>query len=196
MREEQAKGNKRALARLYGGRAKYASRRKMVKPSEPAYQLSDEFYRCSARRDLGLAPTKDRVLPRQCAACGLGIAADGLHGQRCVYNSAFAKMRHDAIEQLLHETVRDGVGLAYRQEHGLPAAARTVPGLLLRMDNKVFLCDITVTDTLADSNLATACKGPARLANAAARRRLTSTTRRRQRWALFTCRSQSSPWAG
>ena len=69
VREEQAKGNKRGLARLYGGRAKYASRWKMVKPTELAYQLSDEFYRYSARRDLGLAPTK-----RQGAAtpmCGM-----------------------------------------------------------------------------------------------------------------------------
>ena len=30
----------------------------------------------------------------------MGVAADGLHGQRCVYNSAFAKLRHDSIVQL------------------------------------------------------------------------------------------------
>jgi len=38
-----------------------------------AYQLPDEFYRCSARRDLGLPPTEDRMLPRKCAACRLRV---------------------------------------------------------------------------------------------------------------------------
>ena len=28
------------------------------------------------------------MLPHKCSACGLGMAADGLHGQRCVYNSS------------------------------------------------------------------------------------------------------------
>lgn len=129
-----------------------------MRPTESAYQLPDEFYRYAARRDLGLPPTQDRVLPRQCSACGMGVAADGLHGQRCVFSSTFTKLRHDSIEVLLHNTIRDGVGHAYRQQHGLPAAERTVPDLVIVLDNKPFLCDITV-DTLADSNLATASKG-------------------------------------
>ena len=57
-----AAGAGRELARLYGGKAKHASRWKTAKPTEGAYQLSDEFYRYAARRDLGLPPTRDRVL--------------------------------------------------------------------------------------------------------------------------------------
>ena len=87
----------------------------------------------------------------------------------CVhYNSSYTKLRHDSIELLLHEAVRDGVGHAERQQRGLPAAGRTVPDLLIHMNNEVFLCDVTVTDTLADSNLATAASGPAKLAEEAA----------------------------
>ena len=37
------------------------------------------------------------------------------------------------------------------------------------MNGQVFLCDVTVADTLADSNQATAATGPARLAKEAAR---------------------------
>ena len=36
-------------------------------------------------------------------------------------------MRHDSVELLLHNTIRDGIGLAYRQQHGLPDADRTIP---------------------------------------------------------------------
>ena len=157
---------------MHGARAKYAPRWKLVKPTESAYQLSDEFYRYAARRDLGLPPTRDRVLPRQCPACGLGVAEDGLHGQRCIFNSATRKLRHDTIEVQLMETIRDGVGIAYRQQHNLPAAERTVPDLVIHLGNKTYLCDVTVTDTLADSNLATASGGPARLANAAAKKKV------------------------
>ena len=70
---------------------------------------------------------------------------------------------------LLHDAVRDGVGQAERQQRGLPAAGRTIPDLLIHMNGQVFLCDVTVADTLADSNLATAATGPARLAKEAAR---------------------------
>ena len=73
------------------------------------------------------------------------------------------------IEMLLHDAVRDGVGQAERQQRGLPAAGRTIPDLLIHMNGQVFLCDVTVADTLADSNLATAATGPARLAKEAAR---------------------------
>ena len=159
-----AAGAGRELARLYGGKAKHASRWKTAKPTEGAYQLSDEFYRYAARRDLGLPPTRDRVLPHRCGECGMGVAADGYHGQRCIHNSAFTKLRHDGIETLLHDVIRDGVGLAWRQQRGLSGAARTMPDLLIQMDNRTFLCDITVSDTLADSNLAASTQGPGRLA--------------------------------
>ena len=65
--------------------------------------------------------------------------------------------------------VRDGVGHAERQQRGLPAAGRTVLDLLIHMNNQAILCDITVTDTLANSNLATAASGPAKLAEEAAK---------------------------
>ena len=111
-----------------------------------------------------LPPTRDRLLPHRCGACRMGICADGFHGQRCIYNSAFTKLRHDGIEALLHDIIRDGVGLAYRQQHGLPAAERTVPDLLIYLDNQAFLCDVTVADTLADGNLSHSKLGPSRLA--------------------------------
>ena len=72
-------------------------------------------------------------------------------------------LRHD--ELLLHNVIRDGVGLAYRQQHGLPAAERTIPDLLIYLDNQAFLCDVTVIDTLADGNLACSRLGPSRLAD-------------------------------
>ena len=167
--EVKRAGDLRGQARLCGGRASYASRWKTVRPTEEAYQLADEYYRYAARRDLGLPPTRDVTLPRQCAACGVSTAEDGRHGQRCIYNSSYTKLRHDSIEMLLHDAVRDGVGQAQRQQRGLPAAGRTVPDLLIHMNGKVFLCDVTVADTLANSNLTTAASGPARLAEEAAR---------------------------
>ena len=161
---QEAGGADRELARLYGGKANYAARWKTVRPTETAYRLSDEFYRYSARRDLGLPPTRDRVLPHRCSACRMGICADGFHGQRCIYNNAFTKLRHDGIETLLHDIIRDGVGLAYRQQRGLPAAKRTIPDLLIYLDNQTFLCDVTVVDTLADGYLPLLKRGPGRLA--------------------------------
>ena len=47
-----------------------------------------------------------------------------------------------------------------------------MPDLLIRMNNQVILCDVTVTDTLANSNLATAASGPAQLAEEAAKGKL------------------------
>ena len=38
-------GAERELARLHGGKARYAARWKTVRPTETAYRLSDEFYR-------------------------------------------------------------------------------------------------------------------------------------------------------
>ena len=70
-----------------------------MRPTEEAYQLADEYYRYAARRDLGLPPTRDVTLPRQCAACGVSVAEDGRHGQRCIYNSSYTKLRHDSIER-------------------------------------------------------------------------------------------------
>ena len=150
----------------------YASRWKTVKPTEEAYQLADEYYRYAARRDLALPPTHDTVLPRRCAACGMGVARDGLHGQRCIYSSTFTKLRHDSIERLLHDTIRDGIGLAYRQQHGLPSAERSIPDLLIHLDDQLLLCDVTVVDTLADTNLATASGGAGLLAEEAAQRKV------------------------
>ena len=51
----------------------------------------------------------------------------------------------------------------------MPAAGRTITDLLIYLGGKLFLCDVTVADTLADSNLATAASGPAKLAEEAAR---------------------------
>ena len=162
-------GDLRGLVRLHSVRAPYASRWKSVRPTEAANELPDEYYRYAARRDLGLPPTSDTVLPRQCGACGMRVAADGFHGQRCIYNSTYTKLRHDTIEKLLHDTVRDGVGHAYRQQHNLPGADRTIPDLVIVLDGKQYLCDITVADPLPDTNLATAAQGPGRVARAAVR---------------------------
>ena len=104
VREVTRTGDLRGLARLHGGRAPIAARWKMVRPTETAYRLPDEHYGYAARRDLGLPPTKDLFLPRRCGACGMAMAADGLHGQRCIYSSTFIKLRHDSIEKQLHDT--------------------------------------------------------------------------------------------
>ena len=66
---KEAAGDERELASLYGRAAKFAGRRKTVRPTEAAYKLSDEYYRYSARRDLGLPPTRDRVLAHRCGDC-------------------------------------------------------------------------------------------------------------------------------
>ena len=94
--EVKRAGDLRGQARLCGGRAPYASRWKTVRPTEEAYQLADEYYRYAARRDLGLPPARDVTLPRLCNACGVSVAADGRHGQRCIYNSSYTKLRHDS----------------------------------------------------------------------------------------------------
>ena len=137
-------GDLRGLARLHAGKAKYASRWKTVQPTETAYQLADEYYRYAARRDLGLPHTQDIVLPQRCGACGLAVAADGLHGQRCIYRGRLTTLRHNSIEKVLHDTVRDGIGHAHRQERNLPAADRTVPNLVIHLEGQIFLCDVTV----------------------------------------------------
>ena len=165
-------GDLRELTRLHGGRAKYASRWKTAVPTEKAYELADEYYRYAVRRDLGLAPTQDRILPRRCGACGMGIASDGLHGQRCIHNSSYIKLRHDSIEHVIHNTIRDGIGHSYRQQHGLPAAECTIPDLTITLVNQSFLCDVTVVDTLATSNLAVASRGPGKCAAEAAARKI------------------------
>ena len=51
------------------------------------------------------------------------------------------------------------------RRHGLPAAERTIPDLLIYLDNQAFLCDVTVADTLADGNLPHSKLGPGRLAD-------------------------------
>ena len=99
---------------------------------------------------------------------GMGVAGDGLHGQRFIFGSTFTKLRHDSTEVLLHNTIRDGVGQACRQQRKLPAAERALPDLLIYLNHTPFLCDITVINTLADSNLATASKGAGLMAKKAA----------------------------
>ena len=140
-----------------------------------SHPLSDTLYdRYTARGDLGLQPpTRNRVLPRGCAACGMGVAADGLHGQLCIYSSTPIQLRHDGIERLLHDASRDDIGLAYRQQHGLPSAERTKPDLLVYLDNQPLLWDVTVVNTLADTHLATAGCGESLLAREAALRKVT-----------------------
>ena len=59
-------------------------------------------------------------------------------------NSATTKLRHDTIEMQLVETIRDGVGIAYRQQHNLPEAARTIPDLLIHPGNRTYLCDFSI----------------------------------------------------
>jgi hypothetical protein len=167
--EVKASGSLRELARLHGGQAAYSFRWKQVRPTETEYQLSDEHYRLAARRDIGLPPTKDTVLPRKCSACGLGCAADGRHGQRCIYNGGLTRLRHDSIEQLLHSTVVGGIGRAYRQPRNLPRAGRLVPDLVIYLDNKAYLCDVSVADNLADTNLKAAARRPGQLAKNVAR---------------------------
>ena len=86
-------GAERELARLHGGKAKYAARWKTVRPTETAYRLSDEFYRYSARRDLGSASNT-----RPLVAASLRCMQDGrvcgrlprtaLHLQQRVHQAA------------------------------------------------------------------------------------------------------------
>ena len=139
LNEVKAADDLRGQARMVSAKAPYASRWKVVRPTESAYVLADEFYRNSARRDLGLQPTRCNTLPRQCSSCGVSEAADGLHPQRCIYNSTITTLRHNTIEKLLHDTVRDGVGEAIRQQHNLPSAERTVPDLLLELRRQAVL---------------------------------------------------------
>ena len=45
---------------------------------------------------------------------------------------------------LLPDTIRDGAGLAQQQPHNLHAADRLIPDLTIMLDNKLYLCDVTV----------------------------------------------------
>ena len=164
----KAAGDLRGQARMVSAKTPCASRWKIVRPTESAYVLADEFYRYSARRDLALPPVRHTVLPRQCSSCHGPMAADGLHAQRCIRNSAITILRHNTIEKLLHDVVRDGVGDARRQQPNLPSAERTVPDLLLELDGKILLCDVTVVDPLATSHIKDAAEKPGRVAEKAA----------------------------
>ena len=120
-----------------------------------------------------MRPTQTSCCPIHYSACGMAVAADGRHGQHCIYSSSFINLSHDSIEQPLHDVVRGGVGHAQRQQRGLPPAGRTVPNRLIRMsNNRALLCDVTVADILAGSSLATAASGLARLAGQAARKKV------------------------
>ena len=143
-----------------------------VRPTEAAYKLNDEFYRYSARRDLGLPPTRERVLAHRCGDCGQAICPDGYHGMRCRNNNRLKTPRHDSVELRLSNTIRDGIGLAYRQQHGLPDADRTIPDLVIHLDAKLFLCDVVVSDTLAKINLPCSKRGPGCLAEKRAHEKL------------------------
>ena len=79
------------------------------------------------------------------------------------------RLRHDSIEELLRSTVVGGVGRAYRQQHKLPNAGRTIPDLVIYLGNKAYLCDVVVSDTLAKTNLAASSRRPGQLAREAAR---------------------------
>ena len=57
-------------------------------------------------RPMGLPPSQYRVLSRHCIVCGMGTAADGLHGQQCDFSSTFTKLRHESVEVLLNNTMR------------------------------------------------------------------------------------------
>ena len=60
--------------------------------------------------------------------------------------------------QLSRETLR----LAQRQPHDVPADDRVIPDFAIMLDSKLYLCDVMVAETLADSNLAVAARtGPA-----------------------------------
>ena len=52
-----------------------------------------------------------------------------------------------------------------------PAANRTIPDLLIYLDNQTFLCDVTVADTLADGYLPLSKHGPGRLAEKKAQKK-------------------------
>ena len=88
----------------------------------------------------------------------------------------------------------DGIGLAYRQQQGLPRAARTVPDLVLSLVNQTFLCDVTVADTLATHNLAHSKQGPGCLAEHKAAGKV-SFAMWQQRFAPHICHLRSRAWA-
>ena len=81
-------------------------------------------------------------------------------------------MRHDSVEKLLHSVVNEGVGQAERQQQNLPSAERTIPDLVIFLNNQPFLCDVTIVDTLADTNLAVASKKSGGAAEAAAAKKV------------------------
>lgn len=85
---------------------------------------------------------------------------------------ATTKLRHDSIELQLIQTIRDGVGTAYRQQRGLQGADRTIPDLLIRLGNRTYLCDVTVVDTLANTHLDIAAAGPGKMAESAAKKKV------------------------
>ena len=76
------------------------------------------------------------------------------------------------FDHVLVEEFRDCVGLAHRQQHGLPSAERTIPDLLIYLDTQPPLCAVTVADTLASSKLATASRGAGLLPKEAAQRKV------------------------
>ena len=64
------------------------------------------------------------------------------------------------------------MGQCYRQQRNLPAAERTIPDLVLYLNGKPLLSDVTVVDPMADTNLAEAVLGSGRAVEAAAARKV------------------------
>ena len=68
----------------------------------------------------------------------MSVAADGRHGQRCIYNSSYTKLRHDSI-----------VGAQVRTEvQGLDPHSVKRPDLQIVFPGRMLLTDVVVTHTL------------------------------------------------
>lgn len=72
---------------------------------------------------------------------------------------------------IIMNTVAGGIGRAYRQERNLPDAGRTVPDLVIYLGNKTYLCDVVVSDTLANTNLSASSRRPGQLAKEKAKKK-------------------------
>ena len=46
-----------------------------MRPTEKTYQLSDQFYCQATGCHLGLAPTRERLLPHRCGVYRVGVSA-------------------------------------------------------------------------------------------------------------------------
>ena len=69
-----------------------------------------------------------------------------------------------------HPCVAGGIGQAYRLSCNLPCGGLLVPDLLIYLGNKTYLCDVTVSDTLAEINVKAFSRRPGQLARDAAKK--------------------------